>query len=567
MFVNRKRMLSVGLVMVVMLSLLVGAAQAQDETVLVLGWEQEPDQLGDGSTSTFSQLLGDFFSRKAYGWDSSYKPHSDMMAEIPSVENGMVTTNADGKTVVTHKLKEGLKWSDGQPITADDCLLGHKLFTDTSTGSVFRSDYPVVVESLEKVDDLTIVQTFNKAYPDFLGSDNITVMPQCRYPAHVLEPLMEANGGTIDGLPFFTTGEGYVGFGPYMLESWTKGDNITMVANPNWVGPAPAFPKVVMKFILESAQMQNALETGEIDVAFNWQDDMREGYQSMEGVETFATAGVYADALWFNIDENGNNHPALRDVLVRKAIIQAIDRANITTAIAGEGVPVPGAFDSPVWWPDGLEVLGYDVAAANALLDESGWVDSNGDGTRDKDGLELILKFFTTPRQSRIDYQLAIQAALQEVGIATQVFQVPGPSVLFANLTNRGIMSSSDYDLAIYASSNDPISPNVDPNSFGCQGLPSPENPSGSNFSHYCDPAFDELTPLIAAETDPAKRLELKHQSVQLMNDAQFWAGLYARVTWYAIRTDRVNTEGIKDGLGTLASDWFQNIELWQPAG
>jgi len=567
MFVNRKRMLSIGLVMVVMLSLLVGAAQAQDETVLVLGWEQEPDQLGDGSTSTFSQLLGDFFSRKAYGWDSSYKPHSDMMAEIPSVENGMVTTNADGKTVVTHKLKEGLKWSDGQPITADDCLLGHKLFTDTSTGSIFRSDYPVVVESLEKVDDLTIVQTFNKAYPDFLGSDNITVMPQCRYPAHVLEPLMEANGGTIDGLPFFTTGEGYVGFGPYMLESWTKGDNITFVANPNWVGQAPAFPKVIAKFILESAQMQNALETGEIDVAFNWQDDMREGYQSMEGVETFATAGVYADALWFNIDENGNNHPALRDVLVRKAIIQAIDRANITTAIAGEGVPVPGAFDSPVWWPDGLEVLGYDVAAANALLDESGWVDSNGDGTRDKDGLELILKFFTTPRQSRIDYQLAIQAALQEVGIATQVFQVPGPSVLFANLTNRGIMSSSDYDLAIYASSNDPISPNVDPNSFGCQGLPSPENPSGSNFSHYCDPAFDELTPLIAAETDPAKRLELKHQSVQLMNDAQFWAGLYARVTWYAIRTDRVNTEGIKEGLGTLASDWFQNIEFWQPAG
>jgi len=564
---NSKRLLSMSLVLVFMLGLLVGVAHAQDEKVLVFGWEQEPDQLGDGSTSTFSQLLGDFFSRKAYGWNSQYVAYSDMMAEIPSVENGMVTTNADGNTVVTHKLKEGLKWSDGQPITADDCLFGHKLFTDTSTGTIFRSDYPTVVASMEKVDDLTIVQTFNKPYPDFLGSDNITVMPQCRYPAHVLQPLMDANGGTVDGLPFFTTGEGYVGYGPYVLESWTKGDNITFVTNPNWVGQAPAFTKVVAKFILESAQMQNALETGEIDVAFNWQNDMLAGYQAIDGAEVFNTAGVYADALWFNIDEAGNNHPALRNVKVRKAIIQAIDRASITAAIAGEGVPVPGAFDSSVWWPDGLEVLGYDVAAANALLDEAGWVDSNGDGTRDKDGMELILKFFTTPRQSRIDYQLAIQAALKEVGIGTQIFQVPGPAVLFASITNRGIMASSDYDLAIYASSNDPISPNVDPNSFGCAGLPSPENPSGSNFSHFCSADFDALTPLIAAETDPAKRHELKHQSVQIMNDAEFWAGLYARVTWYAVRTDRVNTEGLKDGLGTLASNWFQNIEFWTPAG
>jgi peptide/nickel transport system substrate-binding protein len=562
-----RKHLSLAIVILTMLTLVVGVAHAQDGTILVLGWEQEPDVLGDTSTSTFSQLLSDFISRKAYGWDSSYQVYSDLMAEIPTFENGMVTTNDAGNTVVTHHLKEGLLWSDGTPITADDCLLGHTLFSDTATGSIFRSDYPAVVESLEKVDDLTLVQTFNKAYPDYLGSDNITVMPQCRYPAHVLQPLMDANNGSVDGLPYFTTGEGFVGFGPYMLESWTKGDNITLVANPNWGGQQPAFDTVVLKFIVETAQMQNALETGEIDVAFNFPDDVAPGYQAIDGVEVFNTVGVYADAMWFNIDENGNNHPALRDVNVRKAIIHAIDRASITTAIAGEGISVPGAFDSPVWWPEGLEILGYDVALANQLLDEAGWVDSNGSGTRDKDGLELILKFFTTPRQSRIDYQLSIQAALQEVGIGTQVFQVPGPSVLFASLTNRGIMAASDYDLAIYASSNDPISPNVDPSSLGCSGVPSPENPGGGNFSHFCNPAFDELTTQIAAETDPAVRLDLKHQSVRLMNDAYFWAGLYPRVTWYAVRLDRVNTEGVQGGLGTLASNWFQHIEFWQPAG
>jgi peptide/nickel transport system substrate-binding protein len=546
------------------LMMMVGISTAQDEPLLVIGWEQEPDILNPLSSSTFSQLLRDFYSRGSYQWDGSYNVYPVMMAEVPSLENGMVET-VDGKTVVTHKLREGLKWSDGEAINADDCVFGHKLFSDTATGSIFRSDYPNVVESVEKVDDYTIKQTFKAIYPDFLGSDDLIVAPVCRFPEHVIAPLMEANGGTIDGLSYFTRGEAVVGYGPYIFESWTPGDSINFVTNPNWDGQAPAFARVVIKFITETAQMQNALETGEIDLAFNFPDNVVQGYRDIEGVEVWNTGSVYADALWFNVREDGNQHPALKDVNVRKAIIQAIDRASTTTAIAGEGVGVPTAFDAEIWRPEGLEILSYNTDEAVRLLDESGWVDSNGNGLRDKDGLELILKFFTTPRQSRIDYQLAIQAALQEVGIGVQLFQVPGPAVLFASLTNRGIMASGDYDLSIYASSYDPISPNVDPDSFTCAGVPTPENPSGGNFSAFCNPEFDALVPQIAAETDPAKRLELKHQAVSLMNDAFFWAGLYQRVTWYAARTDRINTETAKE-IGTLASNWFQTIEKWQPA-
>ncbi|HEX2907775.1 MAG TPA: ABC transporter substrate-binding protein, partial [Phototrophicaceae bacterium] len=297
---------------------------------------------------------------------------------------------------------------------------------------------------------------------------------------------------------------------------------------------------------------------------FNFPDDQAESYKAILGVEVWNTRSVYDDALWFNIKADGDQHPALKDVKVREAIVHAIDRKTNTAAIAGEGTEVPGAYDSFRWRPEDLTYLDYDIDLANQLLNEAGWVDSNGNGTRDKDGAELVLRFFTTPRQSRIDYQLAIQANLQAVGIGTQLFQVPGPSVLFASLTNRGILASGDYDLAIYTNSNDPISPNINPSSLGTSGIASPENPDGTNFSFVSIPRIDELIELIRSNTDPASRLEQKYESVRILNDTVFWAGLLPRVTRYAVRGDRFDAATFQSN-GTLASNWFQKAEYWKP--
>lgn len=361
-------------------------------------------------------------------------------------------------------------------------------------------------------------------------------------------------------------GEGTVGYGPYTLESWLPGESITFVRNEFWDGQAPAIDRVILRFITETAQLQNALEAGEIDLAFNYPDDLEPSYAAIEGVETWNTLSVYDDALWFNVRAEGTQHPALKDVNVRRAIVHAIDRVTNTAAIVGEGIPLPLAYDSFRWHPEDLTLLEYDVDLANQLLDEAGWVDSNGNGTRDQDGLELILRFFTTPRQSRIDYQLAIQANLQAVGIGTQLFQVPGPSVLFATLTNRGILASGDYDLAIYANANDPISPNINPSTVGTVGIPSPEAPGGSNYSGVSIPRVDELIDLIRVNTDPVSRLEQKHEAVRLLNDEVYWAGILPRVTRFAVNGTLFDASTLQDN-GTLAANWFQRIEFWQPAG
>lgn len=538
-----------------------GSVVAQDETVIVIGWEQEPDVLYPLSNSTFSSLLDSFYSRKVWDWDGDYNIFPILVEEIPTVDNGLVTQDEDGNTVVTYNLREGILWSDGEPITADDALFGHYLFTDISTGTIARGLYATAVKSVEKIDDYTVVQTFNGVFPDYVSDE---VYLRVSYPEHVLRPLLEANNGTIDGLPYFTRAEGVVGYGPYVFESWNLGESITFVKNEYWDGHAPAIDRVIIRFVTETAQLQNALENGEIDFAFNFPQQLVESYGAIPGVELWNTGSVYDDALWFNVKEDGTQHPALHDINVRKAIVHAINRVENTAAIIGDGTEVPRARDAITWQPDDLTFFEYDVDLANQLLDEAGWVDSNGNGTRDKDGVELILRIFTTPLQTRVDYQLAIQSDLQQVGIATQLYQVPGPSVLFANYSNRGIQATGDYDLSIYAFSNDPISPNISPDAHGREGIPSAESPGGQNFSFFTDDRLEELIALISSNTDPVSRQEQKHESVHIINEAVFWAGLLPRPTWFALNNDLFDASTFQEN-GTLSGNWFNTAEYWEP--
>lgn len=551
------RVVSLALTLVMALALFgVAPATAQDETVIVIGWEQEPNVLAPMVDMTFASLIQNFYGRDVWDWDVNREIFPIMVTEIPSFENGMVRTLENGNTQVEYHLREGMLWSDGEPITVDDCLFWHNIRMNRELGNFQRGQYPEIVESLEKVDDYTMVLTYNRPWPDFLSDQFVT----CAYPEHVLAPTLEADG-TIDNAPMWT-GQGVVGYGPYVFDSWIIGDSITLVKNPNWDGQEPAIDRVIIKFIPDASQMQNALQNGEIDLAFNFSDDLVEGYSAIEGAEVWSTAGVYGDALWINTG-NGNVHPALTDVRVREAIAYAIDRPTMAEGLVGPGVQLARSWYSELFIPPDLPFREYDPERAAALLDEAGWVDTNGNGTRDKDGLELVLRFFTTTRQLRMDYQLLIQEYLNAVGIGTQLLPVPA-SILFASYVDRGILSTGDFDLAIFALSTNPLSPNGTLDWFGCRGIPTPESPDGNNGWGFCDPEHDRLEELVESTVDPEQRMEYHYQLEQRFFDAAFWHGLYLRPTWYALRADRWDVTTFQN-LGTLSANYFNHCEYWQP--
>jgi peptide/nickel transport system substrate-binding protein len=549
------RYVGLGISLVMMLSLIVGVVSAQDEVTFVLGWDQEPGQLYPLVNMVQSVNLEEFYARDVWNWDFDRNIYPVMVTEIPTVENGRVTTNDAGNTVVNYTLREGMLWSDGEAITSADCAFWHEVnMNPTASANFTRGNYPSVVESLEVVDDYNFTLTYNQPFPDFL----VDSYARCSYPEHVLRPVLD-EAGTIDQAPYFA-GVGTVGYGPYKVDSWTVGDNLTLVRNDLWDGQSPAIDRIIIKFIPDSTQMENAVSAGEVDMSFLWAENQIDSYSSMAGISTWQEPGVLGDALWINMTDKA--HPALADVRVRQAIAYALDRRAMADGLAG-GAQVPVTWWFPQWQPDDLAVYDYNVDMANQLLDEAGWVDNNGDGIRDKDGLELILRFYTTTRQQRIDYQVLTQEYLTAVGISTQLYPVP-PGPLFAPFNQRGLLLSYDYDLAHFGLTASPLSPNSG-DSFSCDQVASPENPSGGNNVGFCDEEFDRLDALVNSTVDPAERLELHHQMERIFNDALFYIGMFTRSTNYALNSDRWNLETFQGG-GTLSGNYFRHAEFWAPA-
>ncbi len=554
------QILGIALVAMLLSSMVIGVVGAQDENVFVLGVDQEPERLSPLNSLVQGGALEGFYARNVWDWDTERNIYPIMVEEIPSIENGMVTENEAGNTVVTYKLREGMLWSDGEPITSADCEFGHMLFTDvTTSANIGRADYPNVVEAFEVVDDLTFNLVYNQPFPDFAASE--TANARCKYPKHVLEPIIEADGN-LDSSPYFTDGVGVVGYAPYTLTEWSKGQSITFEKNENWDGQEPALDRVIIRYIFETAQMQNAMQTGEIDMAYLFGDPEVEIYSAMPGITTWNVPAVLADALWVNTTEPG--HPALSDVNVREAIAYALDRPAMAEGIIGPGTTVPLSWYPSSLWYEGHPYREYDVDKANSLLDEAGWVDSNENGTRDKDGVELVLRFYTTTRQDRMDYQLVVQEYLNAVGIGTQVIPTSA-TILFGNFSARGFFAGHDFDLALFANSAKALSPTGDPDTYSCAGIGSAENPDGFNGMSWCNPEYDEIDNMISRTIDPAERAALVEQAQTMFYEGAFWHGLHLRKNNFALNGDRWDQETFAD-MGTLTNNFFQKSEFWSPA-
>lgn len=602
------------LVALLMLLVVSGGARAQGVT-MVIGWEQEPDLPSPLSNSAFSTYLTNFYARDVWGWRGNNREiFAEMVEEIPTADNGLVSyvdvqvdLDNDGAMedaqapVVTYRLRQGMLWSDGEPVTAEDCMFYHNLMMQPDALDSFqRGDYPAVVGSAEMVDEYTVVLTYNKPFPDFLTDAGLS----CAFPAHKFLGdngagfTMDADGdgvfdANIDEAPYFDgfNPEELIGYGPYVLSEYNVGSNAVFTRNPNWGVNAfeqvPAIDTIITQWILESEQMENALEVGDIDMAYNFAGDRTQdengnpvGYYAMENVEVFNTPGVFVDGIWMNSGPFA--FAAMQDVRVREGLVHAIDRRGIADQFVGPGA---GANLTRAWvpaqfTPADLPFREYNIDGARQLLTDAGWVDDDADESAEnarptprvsagvegvEDGTPLILRFYTTPVVPRPDIQTVIQAQLALVGVRTQLFVVNGPTVLFASFAERGILNTGAYDLAMYALSNTPLSPNGSPDNFRCAGIPSNENPEGRNGTWFCDAEYDRLDFLVSVTNDPAERQSYRDQAEPIFFNAAVWHSIRPRLQFYAVRTDRFDADSMRE-MGTLSGNYFNRVEFWLPA-
>ncbi len=475
-------------------------------------WTQEPDVLNPLYTNMwFSSITQQIWNCWAWDFDDQNNPHPVLVKEMPSVENGGISP--DGK-IITLKLRDDIVWSDGTPITSEDFVFTYEMTMNpkNTVASTFPYDK---LEKVEAPDAQTVVMTFKEPFAAWQAT-----LWHGLLPAHILRPVFEKEG-TIDTAEWNRAPT--VGCGPFVFQEWESGSFIRFVANEKyWLG-RPKIDEIFIRIVPDDASQVAALKVGDGDLGtFIAYSDIPTLEQA--GVQMVKVFSGYNEGWYFYLHPE-KGHPALKDVRVRQAIALAFDRFSICKDLLLGLTKPPATYWANTPWQDPtLEPWPYDPERAKQLLDEAGWKDTNGDGVRDKDGVELVLTLGTTTREIRRDVQAVAQQQLAQVGIKLELANADS-DIFFGSYGEGGPCATGQYDIFEYSTvTNYPDPETAD---WLCSEIPSDENPSGVNWQSVCDEELDGLFQLQATQVDPAERQQTFHKITRLIYEKVYWLGVW----------------------------------------
>ncbi|MEU7711358.1 ABC transporter substrate-binding protein [Micromonospora chalcea] len=317
---------------------------------------------------------------------------------VPALARELPTVSADGKTV-TAKLREGVLFHDGSPLTAQDVAFTYQAVLDPGVDSTLRSDLDMLV-SVTAPDPATVVFTLKYAYAPFLQRLALGIVPAKAFAGQ------DVNKAGFNRKP--------VGTGPYRVTSWTPGDRLVLAANETYWGGKPANSGVVVAFVADDNVRAQRMRAGEFDAA-ELAPKLASGFEGRDGylVHKVPTADYRGVML-----PMGN--PVTGDLAIRRALNVAVDRqAMVTGVLGGAGEPAFGPVPptSEYAEPSITGKPAADIAGATAALDAAGWK-PGPDGIRVKDGRTAAFTIMYPATDSlRKELALAVTADAKKVGI------------------------------------------------------------------------------------------------------------------------------------------------------
>ncbi|MFC4140023.1 MULTISPECIES: ABC transporter substrate-binding protein [unclassified Microbacterium] len=350
----------------------------------------------------------------------------------------------DGLTYTFH-IRDGAKFSDGSPVTAEDVAFTLTLLNDPQyAGGVdfsaivikgtdeYKNGSATSLSGLDVVDKQTIKITTEKQNPLALRTLGGQVISKAYYGKGYVK-------GQLDYLKALYGAP--LGAGPYALDEYVEGQEIRYKANPNYYSGEPSIPRLIFKVVSSDSALQN-FENGDIDQGgFGSDPAVLEELQGLGFANIRAAVVPDIGQIWVN-----NKKPALADTEVRQALYYGLDRQQIVDAKYKGLGQVADVYAAPTQWSytdKGVTKYDYDPKKAGKLLDEAGWK-KGADGVREKDGVKLKLSYITTKDDDPI------------IPIAENTYTELGidfvPEVLDSN-TAFDRLYSGDYDLAGFRTS------------------------------------------------------------------------------------------------------------------
>ncbi|MBM2577085.1 peptide ABC transporter substrate-binding protein [Jannaschia sp. Os4] len=489
-----------------------------------------------------------------------------LAAEIPTVDNGGISEDL---TQVTWKLRDDVVWSDGTPFTSADVAFTYEYCTDPEGGCAQATKFENI-ESVETPDDFTVVVNFDTAVPypytAFVGGES-PILQKAQF-----ENCVGAAASTCTEENF-----GPIGTGPFVVDEFRTNDVITLSANPNYREEGkPAFQTVNFKGGGDAEAAGRAvMQTGEFDYAWNLQL-APEVIEQMEagGLGTpVAGFGPLVERImlnWTNPDPSlgpdersvVRPHPFLQDPAVYQAMSMAIDRPLLVEIGYGQAgrvtcnwVPAPEAFSST-----SMDCDTQDLEGAKAMLEEAGWVDSNGDGVREKDGVELRILYQTSTNAVRQDFQALIKEWFEEIGIATELRNV-NSSVFFGGDAGSPDTFQKFYaDVEMYANTFNGTDPQAYLGNALCDKAPTPATQwQGENISRFCMEEYDALWQTLSETADLSERQRIAKElnDMAVMNGAMIPLVHRGRLSAHANSLGGVKLNVWDSELWNIA-DWYR---------
>ncbi|MEL6454140.1 MAG: peptide ABC transporter substrate-binding protein [Cyanobacteria bacterium J06623_5] len=522
-------------------------AQGQNSQTLKLLYWQAPTTLNPHlSSGSKDREAASLVLEPLAAYNEAETLEPVLAAEIPTTENGGIS---DDNTTVTWKLQEGIVWSDGEPFTAEDVVFTYQFITDPAVGATSGEFYGDV-QTVEALDDLTVKVTFQRPSPapmsPFVGGSGMIL------PEHIFRDYLGAQARSAPG------NTSPVGTNAFQVREFKPGDTIVYEPNPTFREEAPAFETVEMKGGGDAVSSARAvLQTGEADYAWNVQAEpaVLQGLEAAGKGEMIYVFKPLMERIYINFSDpnkevNGERaqkdtpHPFLSEKPVREAISLAIDRETITNQLYGESGTVATNFVvAPDKYASPNTSYEFNLEKAAQLLDEAGWEDTNNNGVRDKNGVEMNILFTSSVNSVRQKTQEIIKQNLESIGMSVELKSVEA-GVYFGDPANPDSVHQFNADLQLFAFDSETPEPDSYMRLYACDQISQKENQwSKENSSRYCNPEYDALLDQLGTETDPEERRALFVEMNDLLIEDVALIPLVRRSDAYAISSSLTGLE------------------------
>jgi peptide/nickel transport system substrate-binding protein len=456
-----------------------------------------------------------------YDMLTGYAPDGSVRPEIADSWE----TSVDGLTW-TFKIHPGMKWQDGQPVTANDVAFTYNYIIDNELTAYTSST--VNIKEAVAIDDATVEFRLTKPKATMLRLW-IPIVPE-----HIWSKIPGDKAGTYNSEP------PVIGSGPFQVIDVKKGSYIRFAANKDYWKGAPKVDEVIIQIYTNQDTMAMDLKSGALDVAVDLPAAQFDALKNEPGITARPSLFRYFVELAMNVYDSDDSqaNPVLRDLAFREAISWAVDKQKVVdTALNGYGEvgqSIIGPWTDGAWTPSPEETFGFDLEKSKQMLDAAGYTDSDGDGIReDKQGKPIELRLWTrseSPEQQRAGKLIA--GWFESIGLS-----------IVLSVENDGTINDG-----IYAYKGDTYAPDFDLFIWGWGGTADPGYQLGSfitsqiewwNDCCFSSAEYDELYSAQDAEMDwPTREKQVQRMQQIFYEDAPYVV-LYYPQTLIAYNSDK----------------------------